>query len=96
MNIYGFAADINGIIGYQGINYQLDQPVKDTLEALDQALMGHLEVTKGKWGIYTDIQYVKTEEEKQVYNYPIALSTTVNLSNDPSQDTGQSVPLKIV
>ncbi|MBJ8441431.1 porin family protein [Acinetobacter junii] len=81
LNIYGFAADINGTIGYQGINYQLDQPFKDTLEALDQALMGHLEVTKGKWGIYTDIQYVKTEEEKQVYNYPIALSTTVNLSN---------------
>jgi len=55
LNIYGFAADINGIIGYQGINYQLDQPFKDTLEALDQALIGHLEVTKGKWGIYTDI-----------------------------------------
>ena len=30
---------------------------------------------------YSDIQYVKTEEEKQVYSYPIALSTKVNLSN---------------
>ncbi|MGO3919931.1 hypothetical protein [Acinetobacter venetianus] len=81
VNIYGFAADIDGKIGYQGMNYHLDQPFKDTLDSLDKALMGHFEVAKGKWGIYSDIQYVKTEEEKQVYTYPIALSTKVNLSN---------------
>lgn len=81
LNIYGFAADIDGVIGYQGLNYQLDQPFKDTVDALDQALMGHLEINKGKWGIFSDIQYVKTEEKKQVYSFPVVLSTKVNLSN---------------
>ncbi|EPF89182.1 hypothetical protein GCM10025882_36500 [Acinetobacter gyllenbergii] len=81
LNIYGFAADIDGVIGYQGLNYQLDQPFKDTADALDQALMGHLEINKGKWGIFSDIQYVKTEEKKQVYSFPVVLSTKVNLSN---------------
>ncbi|ENX40470.1 hypothetical protein [Acinetobacter sp. NIPH 2100] len=81
LNIYGFAADIDGGIGYQGLNYQLDQPFKDTVDALDQALMGHLEINKGKWGIFSDIQYVKTEEKKQVYAFPAVLSTKVNLSN---------------
>ena len=81
LNIYGFAADIDGGIGYHGLNYQLDQPFKDTLDALDQALMGHLEINKGKWGIFSDIQYVKTEEKKQVYSFPVVLSTKVNLSN---------------
>jgi hypothetical protein len=51
------------VVGYQGLNYQVDQPFKDTLEALDKALMGHFEINKGKWG-FSDIQYVKTEEKR--------------------------------
>nr|WP_314370573.1 hypothetical protein [uncultured Acinetobacter sp.] len=81
INIYGFAADIDGVVGYQGLNYQVDQPFKDTLEALDKALMGHFEINKGKWGVFSDTQYVKTEEKKDVLPFPVALSTKVNLSN---------------
>lgn len=81
LNIYGFAADIDGTIGYQGLNYPVDQPFKDTLEALDQAFMGHIEINKGKWGVFSDIQYVKTKENKAVLSVPLAVSTKVNLSN---------------
>ncbi|AZN69582.1 hypothetical protein F4U02_02865 [Acinetobacter haemolyticus] len=81
LNIYGFAADIDGVIGYQGLNYQVDQPFKDTLESLDKAVMGHIEISKGKWGAFSDIQYVKTADKKEVHSFPVALSTKVNLSN---------------
>lgn len=81
-NIYVFAADINGSIGEKvggrSIDYQVDQPFKETLKHLDQVFMGYIDFSKGDWGAYIDKQYVKTSEKDEVLDIPIAVKTKLN------------------
>lgn len=75
LNLYAFAADVDGSIGKGGINYDVDQPFKDTLKHLDAVLMAHAELNKGRWGLYIDKQLVKTSESKNPLNIPVGIST---------------------
>ena len=81
LNVYAFAADVDGDISKGNIDYEVDQPFKDTLKELDQSFMAHLELNKGKWGIYADKQYVKTSQDKLVFNIPLALNTKLDQSS---------------
>ncbi len=78
INLYAFAADVDGTISKGKVNYEVDQPFKETLKDLDQSFMAHADLSKGKWGIYADLQKVKTSQEKSAMNFPIALSTQLD------------------
>lgn len=78
INLYTFAADVDGSIKKGSINYHVDQPVEETLKHLDRSFMAYADLSKGAWGIYTDLQNVKTSQEKSVINLPIALATKLN------------------
>ncbi|WEI24171.1 hypothetical protein PYR74_09865 [Acinetobacter bereziniae] len=81
LNLYVFTADVDGNIQKGKIKYDIDQPFKETVKALDQSFMGHVDLSKGNWGLYADHQYVKTSQEKSAINIPVALSTKLNQSS---------------
>ncbi|RZG44405.1 porin family protein [Acinetobacter wuhouensis] len=78
INLYAFAADVDGKISKGKVNYDVDQPFKETLKDLDRSFMGHVDLSKGKWGIYTDLQKVETSQEKSAMHIPIALGTKLD------------------
>ncbi|OTG65027.1 hypothetical protein [Acinetobacter silvestris] len=81
LNLYVFAADVDGSIGKGNIKYDVDQPFKETLKNLDQSFMAHIDVSKGKWGVYVDKKIVKISQEKELMQLPIALSTKLDQSS---------------
>ena len=81
MNVYAFAADVNGTIREQNIKYHVDQPSSDTVKHLDRMYMGYLDFRKGDWGLYIDKQLVKTSKDEAVINIPIAVSTKLDQTN---------------
>ncbi|MDR0236135.1 hypothetical protein [Acinetobacter sp.] len=81
LNLYVFAADVDGSIQKGKIKYDIDQPFKETVKDLDQSFMGHVDLSKGKWGLYADHQYIKTSQEKRAMYIPIALSSQLNQSS---------------
>lgn len=81
LNLYVFAADVNGSINQNNIKYDVDQPFKETMKELDSSFMAHLDFSKGKWGVYADKQIVKTSQDKKAMNIPIALSTKLDQSS---------------
>ena len=74
-DLYIFAADIDGSISDGNLDYKVRQPFHETVKNLDHFFMGRINLSKGDWGIYIDQQLVKTTENKQVLQYPIALKT---------------------
>lgn len=80
LNLYVFAADVNGTIAQGPFSYHVDQPFKETMKQLDNAYMFLGDLSKGKWGIYADKQVVKTSDKVTEMNIPIALSTKLNQS----------------
>lgn len=81
IHLYTFAADVDGSIKKGPINYHVDQPVEETLKHLDRSFMAYADLRKGAWGIYTDLQSVKTSQEKSVMSLPIALRTQLKQNN---------------
>lgn len=77
LNAYVFAADLEGTLGKGGTDYKVDQPFRDTLKNLDHAYMFKLDLNKGRWGTYFDIEVVKISENKEVLDTPVA--TTIDL-----------------
>ncbi|OTG81620.1 hypothetical protein [Acinetobacter sp. ANC 4648] len=81
VNLYVFAADVNGSISQGNINYDVDQPFKETIKELDSSFMAHADLSKGKWGLFADKQIVKTAQNKNAMNLPIALNTKLDQSS---------------
>ncbi|OAL76802.1 hypothetical protein AY606_12620 [Acinetobacter sp. SFB] len=81
INLYAFAADIDGSINKGRIKYDVDQSFEETIKHLDRSYMAHVDLRQGAWGIYTDLQNVETSQEKNVMNLPIALSTQLKQNN---------------
>lgn len=77
-NIYVFAADVDGTLSDKNIQYKVDQSFNDTLEHLDRVFMGFLDINKGDWGLYIDKKLVKTSEDNDVINIPIAVNTKLD------------------
>ncbi|AOA60023.1 hypothetical protein BFG52_14675 [Acinetobacter larvae] len=81
LNLYLFAADVSGQIGQGNLQYDVDQPFKETLKNLDDSFMAHLDISKGQWGVYVDRQIVKTSQQQHVMQVPVALGTELNQSS---------------
>ena len=75
LNLYVFAADVDGSIGKGNAKYDVDQPFKETVKELDESYMAHVDLSKGKWGIYADRQMVKTSQDRQAMHLPVAVHT---------------------
>lgn len=72
LNLYAFAADANGDIQKGKIKYDVDQPFKDSLDYLDETYMAHLDISKGRWGMFYDTQMAKLSTEESVAHIPVA------------------------
>jgi hypothetical protein len=62
---YVWAAGVYGDVTVRGRDAELDESFVDLLDKTDTlvGLAGHLEVTRGRWGVFGDFFYVKTEVE---------------------------------
>lgn len=81
INLYVFAADVDGVIKKGNIQYDVDQPFNETIKELDHSFMAHADLNKGKWGVFSDKQLVKTSQEKNTMNISIALTTELDQSS---------------
>ncbi len=70
---YVWAASLKGDASLAGFDTDVDVPFKDTLDHLDLALMGNIELTNGQWGIYFDGQYVRTSQDEELLSHEIGL-----------------------
>lgn len=77
LNLYVFAADLDGEIGDKQLSYKLDQPFDETIKNLDNSYMFYLDINKGRWGAYIDYQNVKVSESKYPMHIPVAIDTTL-------------------
>jgi hypothetical protein len=62
---YVWATGIYGDVTVRGRSAELDATFIDILKDADNliGLQGHLEVTRGRWGVYGDLSYVKAKVE---------------------------------
>jgi hypothetical protein len=62
---YVWAPGLYGDVTIRGVNAHLDQSFIDTLDKTDTVvgLQGHLELTRGRWGAFGDVVYMKTRVE---------------------------------
>lgn len=81
VNLYLFAADVDGSVSKGEMKYTVDQPFRETLKTLDSSFMAHADLSKGKWGLYADKQIVKTSQQAQVIYLPIAVHTKLDQSS---------------
>lgn len=78
---YGWAASLVGNGSLAGFDTDVDVPFSDVLRHLDLVLMGNVEATNGRWGVYIDGQYVRTSQKEDVLEHEIGLDiTTTTLS----------------
>ncbi|WP_234804165.1 hypothetical protein [Ensifer adhaerens] len=70
---YVWAASLKGDASLAGFDTDVDVPFKDTLDHLDLALMGNIELTNGQWGVYFDGQYVRTSQDEELASHEIGL-----------------------
>jgi len=78
LNLYAFGADVDGKIGQGNLSYKVDQPFKETIKELDHSFMAHVDLSKGRWGLFLDHQTVETSQEKSAMSVPVALSTKLD------------------
>ena len=78
LNAYVFAADLQGTLSKGDTDYTVDQPFSESAKNLDRFYMFELDLNKGRWGTYLDMEVVKISENKDVLNYPVAVTTDLN------------------
>jgi opacity protein-like surface antigen len=59
---YAWVAAIDGDVGIGPISAPVDISISDTLDSLDMAYMGVIEVGYGKWSLGVDVVYGKTSQ----------------------------------
>lgn len=70
---YAWAASLKGDGSLAGFNTDVDVPFSDVFDHLDFVLMGNIEVTNGRWGVYLDAQHVRTSQDEELLNNEIGL-----------------------
>ncbi|WP_175584952.1 hypothetical protein [Phyllobacterium pellucidum] len=70
---YVWAASLKGDASLAGFDTDVDVPFSDTLDHLDLALMGNIELTNGQWGVYFDGQHVRTSQDEELLSHVIGL-----------------------
>lgn len=76
---YIWAASMKGNASLGGHDTTVDVPFKDTFQHLKFALMGAVELTDGRWGVYFNGETVKTEQDEAVGTRQLGLSTTMSM-----------------
>lgn len=78
---YAWAASLVGDGALAGFETDVDIPFSDVFRHLDFVMMGNVEATNGRWGVYVDGQYVRTSQDEDVLDHEIGLEiTTTTLS----------------
>jgi hypothetical protein len=70
---YIWAASLKGDASLAGFDTAVDVPFSDIVEHLDLALMGNVELTDGRFGVYVDGQHVNTSQHEQVLGQDVGL-----------------------
>lgn len=70
---YVWAASLKGNASLAGFDTDVDVPFSEIFDHLDLALMGNVEVTNGKWGVYFDGQHVQTSQDERVFAHEIGI-----------------------
>lgn len=70
---YIWTASLKGDAALAGLDAAVDIPFSDIVEHLDLALMGNVELTDGRFGVYVDGQHVSTSQHEQVLGQDLGL-----------------------
>lgn len=72
---YVWATSLDGNVTLAGRYAPVDVPFSDAFEHLEAAVMGDVEVRKGRWGGFVDYQYARTHEGVSLAGLPAELGT---------------------
>lgn len=70
---YAWAASLRGNASLAGFDTDVDIPFSEILGHLDLAVMGNVEITNDRWGVYFDGQHVKTTQEEHILENEVGL-----------------------
>lgn len=73
---YVWMAALEGDASLAGFDTEVDIPFSETFDHLDLALLGEVEIRKGRWGLYLDGQYVKTSQDEHLLQQELGLKIT--------------------
>lgn len=73
---YVWALSLKGDASLAGFDTHVDVPFSETLKHLDLAIMGNVEVTNGRFGVYFDGQYARTSQEEELLSNELAVGIT--------------------
>lgn len=73
---YVWAASLDGEMDLSGFHTPVDVPFSDIFDHLDLAVLGEVEVTRGRWGLVVDGQYVRTSQEEELLAQQLDLGIT--------------------
>lgn len=73
---YVWAASLDGKMDLAGFHTPVDVPFSDIFDHLDLAVLGEVEVSRGRWGLVVDGQYVRTSQEEELLAQRLELGVT--------------------
>lgn len=76
---YVWGAALNGRASVLGVSTDVNVPFTETLENLDFAVMGNVEVSNGVMGAYFDGQYADVSTDKTIRSIDIGASMTTTM-----------------
>ena len=66
LSLYGWFSGMSSTVTARGEETTTEVEFKDILKALDFASFGHLEVQRGKWGLFSELDFVKLSTASEV------------------------------
>src|SRR5262245_9940347 len=76
----GWLASLNGTIGVNGVDADIDVPVNEVLQHFDAILAGRVEAQKGPFGIFGEVIYLGLSDVAQVKGLINNIHETVDLT----------------
>jgi hypothetical protein len=70
---YVWAGSLKGNGSLAGFDTDVDVSFPHIFDHLDLAVMGNIEVTNGKWGVYFDGEHVRTSQDEEVLSNELGL-----------------------
>src|SRR5215831_14644799 len=76
----GWLPSINGTIGVNGVDANIDVPVSEILQHFDAILPGRVEAQKGPFGIFGEVWYIGLSDVAQVNGMINNIHETVDIT----------------
>src|SRR5438094_4025868 len=76
----GWLSSVNGTIGVNGVNADIDVPVTEVLQHFDAILAGRVEVQKGPFGIFGEVIYMGLSDVAQINGMIDNIHETMDLT----------------